>query len=156
MIAFVKASAQEVYYTRINNLIAFLNFVNKVRMSNPEAGGASASGGSKESQSESLESITRDFSLTSLASSSHEEVFRTNEHAFTLLKHLQCFYENKQLTDVVLIAGIDGVRYEMSFFFFKYLNMFPDTLQEKANKFSAIILNLFFVVSLVHMYYCNC
>lgn len=65
-------------------------------------------GGSKESQSDEL---TRDFSLTSLVSViSHDEVFRSNEHAYKLLKHMQHFYDNKQLCDVVLIAGLDGVR----------------------------------------------
>lgn len=73
-------------------------------MSNEE-GGASGGGGSK---SESLlDSITRDFSLTSIASgSSHEEVFRTSEHAFTLLKHLQCFYDNKQVSIFEIISWI--------------------------------------------------
>lgn len=77
---------------------------------------------SKESPSDTVsvattydDSITRDFSLTSLGSaagnsSSQEEVFRCNEHAYNVLKHMQTYYDNKQLCDVVLIAGIDGVR----------------------------------------------
>lgn len=69
-----------------------------------------ASGGSKDSPSydESIE-----FSLTSsLVSTSNgcEEVFRSNEHSAVLLKHMQTYYDNKQLCDVVVVAGIDGTR----------------------------------------------
>lgn len=57
------------------------------------------------------ESLTRDYSLGSLASAvSQDEFFRCRDHAESVLKRMQLYLENQQLCDVVLIAGIDGRR----------------------------------------------
>lgn len=56
------------------------------------------------------DSLTRDFSLVSLASASSQDEFRCHDHASTTLKRMQNYLENQQLCDVILIAGLDGKR----------------------------------------------
>lgn len=58
------------------------------------------------------DSLTRDFSMVSLTStsSSQEKFFCCRDHAESILKRMQSYLENQQLCDVVLIAGIDGKR----------------------------------------------
>lgn len=60
------------------------------------------------------DSLTRDYSLGSLTSAvSQDEYFRCRDHAESVLKRMQIYFDNQQLCDVVLIAGIDGRRYEI-------------------------------------------
>lgn len=57
------------------------------------------------------ETISRDFSLASITSSStsqQDEFFQCPDHAETILRNMQTYLDNRQLCDVVLIAGIDG------------------------------------------------
>lgn len=61
------------------------------------------------------ETIPRDFSLASLASAStisqQDEYFHCENHATTALHNMQTYLDNKQLTDVTLISGVDKKRY---------------------------------------------
>lgn len=59
------------------------------------------------------ETISRDFSLASLAStiSQQDEYFHCDNHATTVLNHMQTYLDNQQLCDVILISGIDKKRY---------------------------------------------
>ncbi|KAH8356643.1 hypothetical protein KR084_010975 [Drosophila pseudotakahashii] len=58
-----------------------------------------------------LESLSRDYSLGSLNSAgSQDEFFRCRDHADNILKRMQLYVDSQQLCDVVLIAGIDGKR----------------------------------------------
>lgn len=58
-----------------------------------------------------LESLSRDYSLVSLNSAgSQDEFFRCRDHADSVLKRMQLYVDSQQLCDVVLIAGIDGKR----------------------------------------------
>lgn len=69
------------------------------------------------------DSLPRDFSLVSINSTgSQDECFKSHDHAECLLKRMQNYLENKQLCDVVLIAGIDGKRYAIFFSFIYLLN----------------------------------
>lgn len=59
--------------------------------------------------------LARDFSLTSItssssasASSSQDEFFKSSDHAESTLRRMQNYLDNKQLCDVILIAGLDG------------------------------------------------
>lgn len=60
------------------------------------------------------EGIPRDFSITSLASTStisqQDEYFQCAEHATTALNNMQAYLDNRQLCDVILISGIDKKR----------------------------------------------
>lgn len=58
------------------------------------------------------DTISRNFSLTSLTSSNsqQEEYFQCPDHAETVLRNMQAYLDNRALCDVVLIAGIDGKR----------------------------------------------
>lgn len=58
-------------------------------------------------------SLYRDPSFASLGTSSsgQDEFFSCLEHAETALKQMETYFENQQLCDVVLIAGVDGKRW---------------------------------------------
>lgn len=58
------------------------------------------------------DSISRNFSLSSLTSSNsqQEEYFQCPDHAEIALRNMQAYMDNRALCDVVLIAGIDGKR----------------------------------------------
>lgn len=57
-------------------------------------------------------SLYRDPSFASLGTSSsgQDEFFSCLEHAENALKQMETYFENQQLCDVVLIAGVDGKR----------------------------------------------
>lgn len=57
------------------------------------------------------ETISRDFSLASITSSStsqQDEFFVCADHAGNTLRNMQTYLDNQQLCDVVLVSGIDG------------------------------------------------
>lgn len=59
------------------------------------------------------ETISRDYSLASIASSSvsqQDEYFHCPEHSEIALRNMHTYLDNQQLCDVILIAGIDGKR----------------------------------------------
>lgn len=60
------------------------------------------------------ETIPRDFSLASLTSactiSQQDEYFQCENHSTKILHHLHTYLDNKQLSDVTLISGIDKKR----------------------------------------------
>lgn len=77
------------------------------------------------------ETIPRDFSLASLASTStisqQDEYFKCAEHASNALQNMQNYLDNQQLCDVTLISGIDQKRYnnnqKTKFFFHCSINV---------------------------------
>lgn len=58
------------------------------------------------------DTITRDFSLISLASSTglDPDLFKNEQHADLTLKKMLSSLENRELCDVVLISSTDGKR----------------------------------------------
>lgn len=58
-------------------------------------------------------SLYRDPSFASLGttSSGQDEFFSCLEHAEHALKQMETYFENQQLCDIVLIAGVDGKRW---------------------------------------------
>lgn len=59
------------------------------------------------------DTLSRDFSLASIASSGasqQDEYYHCADHADTTMRNMQAYLENKQLCDVILIAGIDDKR----------------------------------------------
>lgn len=59
------------------------------------------------------ETISRDFSFASIASSNvsqQDDYYMCPEHADKALQSMKNHLDNKQLCDVILIAGIDGRR----------------------------------------------
>lgn len=58
------------------------------------------------------ETLSRDFSLASITTTSstsqQDEFFQCADHAETMLRNMQTYLDNRQLCDVILIAGIDG------------------------------------------------
>lgn len=59
-------------------------------------------------------SLYRDPSFASLGtnSSGQEEFYSCMEHAENALKQMETYFENQLLCDVVLIAGVDGKRFD--------------------------------------------
>lgn len=69
------------------------------------------------------ETLSRDFSLASIASSTsqqdeyyasstsqQDEYYQCPDHAENTLRNMRTYFDNRQLCDVTLIAGLDGKR----------------------------------------------
>lgn len=85
-------------------------------MSSPSSSTAApvkdSSGQDNESLAADTPSLYRDPSFASLGTSSgQDEFFACLEHAEHALKQMENYFQNQQLCDVVLIAGVDGKRW---------------------------------------------
>lgn len=78
---------------------------------------------SSRSTLQNVETLSRDFSLASFTSSTsqpdeyfvssssqQDEYFQSDDHAENTLRNIRTYFDNRQLCDVTLIAGIDGKR----------------------------------------------